>query len=187
MTSSAWMIAWGPPWVPFDTLRNWFCFLIDHPKLIEIYKCAPKLLAEQLTSKHINWIGTSFFFCCLAYLIPGSNDQPRQVFVFTSVWWKLRSSLALSWHVHRRADLALWESSPWTPWMIMMITQNYFSPPIASTSAGVPSASIPCSLVSPYCSIGPCCASDWGTQNWPTQGPLLNSSRMNNLHAEIHS
>lgn len=61
MTSSAWMIAWGPPWVPFDTLRNWFCFLIDHPKLIEIYKCAPKLLAEQLTSKHINWIGTSFF------------------------------------------------------------------------------------------------------------------------------
>ena len=26
MTSSAWMIAWGPPWVPFDTLRNWSVF-----------------------------------------------------------------------------------------------------------------------------------------------------------------
>lgn len=70
-------------------------FLIDHPKLIEIYKCAPKLLAKQLTS--VAW-HTPF----------RSNDQPRQVFVFTSVWWKLRSSLALSWHVHRRADLALW-------------------------------------------------------------------------------
>jgi hypothetical protein len=35
-------------------IKKLISFLIDHPKLIEIYKCAPKLLAEQLTSKHFN-------------------------------------------------------------------------------------------------------------------------------------
>ena len=106
MTSSAWMIAWGPPWVPFDTLRNWSVF---SSTIQSSLRSTSAPLNYWLNNWLLNILIESVPFFSVAWHTSfRSNDQPRQVFVFTSVWWKLRSSLALSWHVHRRADLALW-------------------------------------------------------------------------------